>query len=149
METVTLTRGDFELRAAERHIIEPSFRVTDCESENRALLRQCREMAADTRFDATALPVVALDFEARLDGIGLVVDLLVPNRDKPDEVEWIHIWRSLLCPWGVLRSNGPEYLVRWMRETIANTLCHEVDESIQVRHVRVFDPHRPLLETST
>lgn len=107
------------------------------------LVERCRDTIFDVRLDVTALPIESLSFVARPDGIGLVVDMVVPDRDRR-AVEWIHIWRSLLCPWEVLHANGPEYLVRWMRETIANTLAHEVDESITLRGERVFDPHRPL-----
>jgi hypothetical protein len=95
-------------------------------------------------FDATALPIDDIVFEARIEGICLSIRMLVPNREAED-LSWIQIWRNLLCPWQVLRIGGPDQLVRWMRETIANVVAHEVDESITLRGERVFDPHRPLL----
>ena len=128
-----------------RCMIVPTFKVDEVVGEaDLHMVDACRATMATLRFDATALPVDDLTFTARPDGVVLVVDILVPNRDEPSKLEWIHIWRTLLCPWGVLRSNGPEYLVRWMRETVVNTLAHEVDESITLEGERVFDPHRPL-----
>lgn len=102
-----------------------------------------RRTVEGIRFDATALPIDGLGFTANAVGVQLVVDLRAPDRNRA-EVEWIHIWRTLICPWVVLQANGCEYLVRWMRETIANILAHEVEESITYEGVRVFDPHRPL-----
>jgi hypothetical protein len=117
--------------------------VDEVEDRHLELLMRCSCAVAVLRFDATALPVDDLSFTARPDGVVLVVDIRVPDRDKED-VEWINVWRTLICPWGALENNGPDYLVRWMRETIANTLAHEVDESVTLDGRRVFDPHRPL-----
>lgn len=127
-----------------RRAIAPLLRVQQVHPGDTELLERCRGTIEAIRFDATALPVDALSFEAREDGIGLVVDVRVPDRDEPEQVVWIHVWRTLLCPWAVLRLNGPDYLVRWLRETVSSTLAHEVDESIALHGVRVFDPHKPL-----
>ena len=40
--------------------------------------------------------------------------------------------------------NGPDYLIRAMRDLMASILAHEVDESISDGGERVFNPHRPL-----
>ena len=130
-----------------RKIVTPEFRATNVLAADWVLelTARCRALVAEIRFDATALPVHDLVFEAAPAGVTLIVDMLVPDRDKPESAERIHIWRTLICPWDPIKSNGPEYLVRWMRETIANTLAHEVDESICLRGTRVFDPHRSLL----
>lgn len=128
-----------------RKVLAPGWRNDSvCRDE---LVLACEATVAALRFDATSLPVDELRFEAREDGVALVVDIRVPDRDVVDRLVWIHVWRTLLCPWGVLHSNGPEYLVRWMRETIANTLAHEVDESVTLQGVRVFDPHRRLIDS--
>jgi hypothetical protein len=134
----------------ERYTIAPSFDVSisaaaATERQHPQLLARCREVVSNIRFDATTLPICALTFEARASGVMLVVDMLVPDRDVLSTVEYIHIWRSVICPWAPIEGNGPEYLVRWMRETIANTLAHEVDECIALNGRRVFDPHQPLI----
>lgn len=130
-----------------RRVITPSFSVATGDSApegpNVYLAEGCKQLAAGLRFDATALPIDDLSFVAKSYGVTLIVDIRVPDRDKPG-VEWIHVWRTLTCPWGPISSNGPDYIVRWMRETIANTLAHEVDESVTLDGERVFNPHRPL-----
>jgi hypothetical protein len=132
-----------EAMTTERKIIAPEFRWTVAGAPDWVLeaAGRCRTLIDDIRVDATALPIHDLVFEASASGVQLIVDMLVPDRDQPEAVVWIHIWRTLICPWDPIKMNGPEYLVRWMRETIANTLSHEVDESIRLRGDRVFDPH--------
>jgi len=96
---------------------------------------------AAIKFDATALPVESIRFVSLVDGLLLDVVMNVPDRDVRDRVEWITVARSLICPWIVLERNGAEYVVGWLRETIANLMAHEVAESLLYRSKRVFDPH--------
>lgn len=50
----------------------PAFRTGNgIASEDHALLERCRAIVAEVRFDATALPVDSLFFEAREDGVAL------------------------------------------------------------------------------
>jgi len=129
-------------------MVVPTFVVDEghAASEYLDLLDPCAAKVARVTFDATVFPIFALSFTARRDGIALEVDMNVPDRDVPGQVEPLNVTRTLLMPWVVLRANGPDYLVRWMRETIANILAHEVDESIALDGIRIFDPHRPLDE---
>lgn len=126
-----------------RRIITPTFTVSDDCTNHLDILLACQLTIRAVRFDATALPIDELTFDASYAGVKLVVDMFVPDRDKPGSVEKIHIWRTAMIPWDPIISNGADYLVRWMRETIASTLAHEVDESITLDGARVFDPHRP------
>lgn len=92
-------------------------------------------------FDATSFPIVGLSFWPNAYGIQLTVRMLVPDRDDGKLGE---VWRRVSLPWAPLDANGPDHLVRWVRETIANIMSHEVDEALTFHGVRVFDPHRPL-----
>jgi hypothetical protein len=131
-----------------RKVLAPRFEVdlSDLDAPRWVpyLAEGCRALIARVRFDATTLPVDDLFFVARPYGVKLVVDLHVPDREQESPL-FIHIWRTLICPWDPIKSNGPEYLVRWMNETVANVLAHETAESITIDGVRVFDPHKALV----
>jgi hypothetical protein len=133
---------------AARNLLTPSFRIVSLQGvtppSTLALAAECKALFADVRFDATALPVSALDLKATSYGVELVVEMRVPDRGQT-QVVWVPIWRMVTCPWAPIATNGPEHLLHFMRETIASTMAHEVAESMLVFGVRVFDPHRPLL----
>jgi hypothetical protein len=135
-----------------RKVITPRFDIGELATAEPwvpAFAWECQALVSAIRFDASALPVDDIVFAASVPGVTLIIDFLAPDRDtRGTTLDWIHIWRTLLCPWEPLKSNGPEYLIRWMRETIANTMAHEVDESISIAGQRVFDPHRKLLVTA-
>jgi hypothetical protein len=103
-----------------------------------------RRRVAELRIDATALPFDDLVFEECSDGVAISARMLVPDRDVLDHLEWSQIWRTVVIVWPALKMNGPDYLIRAMRELMASILAHEVDESIADGGERVFDPHRPL-----
>lgn len=124
--------------------LAPKVRFDNYPEERVELVKRCEATVRRIRFDATALPVADLTFASGDTGICLVVELRVPDRNQPDVLEWATVYRTLVCPWAPLDANGPEYLVGWLRETIANTLAHEVDEALTYGGRRVYDPHRSL-----
>jgi len=131
-----------------RNLIKPVFRAGVVQDESPSLLPlfvECTTLFEGVRFDATSLPISAIDLKATVHGVELIVEMRVPDRSQPLEVVWTTIWRNVTCPWGPIRANGPEHLLHFLRETIASTMAHEVAESLLVFGVRVFDPHRPLL----
>jgi len=119
------------------HLLEARY-----EGSDHALSAACAAVAEGLAFDATALPVTSIRFVAMADGVLLEVVIEVPDRNAVDRIEPLTVGRALICPWCVLETNGPEYLVGWLRETITNLLAHEVAESLAYRGHRVFDPHR-------
>jgi hypothetical protein len=128
-----------------RRVITPTFaQPTSFESttERNKTIAACREAAEAIRFDATALPLHALDFIAGHDGVRLNAVVLVPDRGGKDEA--LLITRSAIQPWEVLEFNGPEYLVRWTAETLCGLMAHEVYESVRYRGALVIDQHAPL-----
>jgi hypothetical protein len=132
------------LHPVARRIVAPTFSTVEEPAEQfRALRDACEVSLRRIRFDATTLPVIALTFTAHAHGIQLSARIDVPARDS-EPMQWWEIWRTLLVPWVVLKTNGPDYIVGWTRETIANLLAHEVAENMTVDGHRVFDPHRSI-----
>lgn len=103
-----------------------------------ALVRDVGAVVAGIRFDASALPVVALEYEARTDGCYLVVilDVLDVETGEP-----LTVGRAAIVPWEVLVRNGAAYVLEWTRETIANLMAHEVAECLTFEGAKVFDVH--------
>jgi hypothetical protein len=132
-----------------RRVVTPrwapsSMYVADDADERIGLIRDCAALVEKLRFDATSLPLDALEFEVLQDGINISARMLVPDRARPG-LNWIQVWRNVVCPWGPLATNGPDHLVRMARDVIAGAILHEVDEALSLDCVRVFDPHRALL----
>lgn len=154
---MSLDQGLFEARRTTvdwvpkaRRVFQPSFVTTTMPPDMGDLAAACEARIEQVQIDATALPIDDVVFEAQYPGVLLSVRMLVSDREAPpDDLKWIQVWRNLSVPWEVLAMNGPDFLVRWLRETIANVMAHEVDESITVSGVRVFDPHQPLLPAPT
>lgn len=109
-----------------------------CEASPK-LVGDCAAVVALLTFDATALPVQDLRFAAEESGLRLDIDILVPDRDKDEAVV---ITRAVMMPWEPLEGNGADYIVGWVRETLANFMAHEVSEGLLYNGERVFDPHR-------
>lgn len=129
-----------------RRVITPAV-AQACPIENTELLVACLETAQAIRFDATALPLHALEYTAGHDGLRLDAVIVVPDRTGADEA--MLITRSAIQPWSVLEFNGAEYLVRWTAETLCGLMAHEVYESIRYRDALVLDQHAPLADGRT
>ncbi len=102
------------------------------------LVRAVEVVVAGIRFDASALPLVALEYEARTDGCFMtaIIDVLSVDDGKP-----FTVGRAVIVPWEVLVRNGAEYVLEWTRETIANLFVHEVAECLSFNGERVFNAH--------
>lgn len=102
------------------------------------LVRAVEAVVAGIRFDASALPLVALEYEARTDGCFMqaIIDVLDVETGEPTAVG-----RGVIVPWEVLVQNGTAYVLEWTRETVVNLFAHEVAECLTFKGARIFDVH--------
>jgi hypothetical protein len=147
-ETVQTRQTPEDFLPKTRRVIAPRWAplsdVAEKDFDERLdLIAECARVVRLLRFDATSLPLDDVMFEVLRDGIMMSVRMLVPNRDSR-ELSWIQVWRNLVVPWAPLAMNGPDMLVRALRDVVAGAVLHEIDESLTYDDQRVFDPHRPL-----
>ncbi len=120
----------------------PDRLTVDAQRATLALADLCATTVAAVRFDASSLPVTEIRFTADVWGVLLEVDIEVPNREAEGPIV---VTRSRACLWASV--GDPDYLVRFLRETITNILAHEADECLTLYGRRVFDLHASLVPT--
>lgn len=122
--------------------VVPTFQFSEEGSDpGSETLSAVEAVARRLRFDRRTLPIEGIHLVARLQCLELTVQLAALERNEGFP---IGVMRRVALPWEPIRANGADQVVRWIRETIANLLSHEVDEAISLDGERVFDPHRAL-----
>ena len=120
-----------------KRIIHGVYRRTDG-YDGSPIARDVMAIVEQVAFDASALPVISLEYQAMADGclIEAVIDTLDRDAGTP-----LTVGRAVIVPWEVLVMNGAGYLLEATRETIANLLAHEVAECLTFRGERPYNVH--------
>lgn len=126
----------------ERRIIRGEFFPPQDWDYNESVLApwipKIEAVVANIAFDATALPVLSLEYQPRADGcfLQVTIDVLSTYDNKP-----LTVSRAAIVPWEFVTRNGAGYLVEWTRETIVGLFVHEIAERLSYRGTRAFDVH--------